>query len=243
MILALIPSRLKSKRLQKKPLLEIDGLPIIVHTFKRVLLSKKVDKVIVCTDSKEIIDVVRKNGGEAVLTSKNHLNGTDRIAQVAKRFNPKLVIDIQGDEPLVDPNDIDRVVRFHKKNIKFDIVLPIKETKNAEDKSLVKAVISKENKILYFSRAKIPYDYSNSKFKYYKDLSVISFKPNALKKFSKFKQGQLEKIEGIELLRALENGLTIGTFVARSSSFGVNVKQDLLRVINEMPNNKFRKLY
>ena len=115
MILALIPSRLNSTRLTKKPLLEIDGLPIIVHTFKRVLLSKKIDKVIVCTDSNEIKNVVEEYGGEAILTSKKHKNGTERIAEVAKKFKARLVIDIQGDEPLVDPTDIDKVIAYHQK--------------------------------------------------------------------------------------------------------------------------------
>jgi 3-deoxy-manno-octulosonate cytidylyltransferase (CMP-KDO synthetase) len=242
MILALIPSRLKSKRLNRKPLLEIDGLPIIVHTFKRALLSKKVDKVIVCTDSKEIQNVVEQHGGQAMLTSKNHRNGTDRIAEIAKKFKPKLVIDIQGDEPLVDPSDIDKVINFHKKNNKFDLVLPIKNTKNAEDKSLIKVVHSNK-KILYFSRAKIPYNFNNRTINYFKDLSVISFKPQALQKFSRLKPSYLEITEGIELLRAIENELSIGTFESKGSSFGVNVKQDLLRAINEMPKNKFRKFY
>ena len=85
MILGLIPSRLNSKRLKKKPLLEIDGLPIIVHSFKRANLSKRLDEVLVCTDHKSIIDVVKKNGGKAVLTSKKHKNGTERIYEVAKK--------------------------------------------------------------------------------------------------------------------------------------------------------------
>jgi|TARA_B100001093_G_scaffold40628_1_gene34528 3-deoxy-manno-octulosonate cytidylyltransferase (CMP-KDO synthetase) len=244
MIIALIPSRLNSNRLNRKPLLIIDGLPIIIHTLKRVQLSKKVNKVIVCTDSVEIKNIVEMHGGEAALTSAKHRNGTERIAEISKKFKKaKLIIDVQGDEPLVDPNDIDDVIKFHKKNNNFDIVLPIKTTQNAEDKSLIKVVCSKQNKILYFSRAQIPFNFKQKNIKYFKDLSVISFKPQALKKFSKLEPGKLEVIEGIELLRALENDLSIGTFEAKSSSFGVNVKQDLLRAINEMPRNKIRKLY
>lgn len=244
MIIALIPSRLKSKRLNKKPLLVIDGLPIIIHTLKRVLLAKKVNKTIVCTDSKEIKEIVEMHGGEAILTSSKHRNGTERIAEVAKKFRKaKLIVDVQGDEPLVDPKDIDTVIDFHKKNKNFDIVLPVKKTNNPEDKSLVKVVFSKKNKIIFFSRAKIPFDFNNQYISYFKDLSVISFKPKILQKFSKLKVGALEKIENIELLRALENDISIGTFIAKASSFGVNVKQDLLRAIEEMPNNKIRKLY
>ncbi len=243
MIIALIPSRLKSKRLNKKPLLVIDGLPIIVHTLKRVQLCKKVDKVIVCTDSEEIKKVIEFHKGQALLTSKKHINGTDRIAEVAKKFKKaKLIIDVQGDEPLVDPKDIERVINFHKKNKNFDIVLPIKKTNSADDKSLIKVVHS-DKKILYFSRAKIPFNNQEKKINYFKDLSVISFKPNALQKFASCKPGNLERVEGIELLRALENNLSIGTFEAKGSSFGVNVKQDLLRAIEEMSKNRVRKLY
>ena len=213
MIIALIPSRLNSKRLNKKPLLVIDGLPIIIHTLKRVQLCKKVDKVIVCTDSREIKRVVEDHGGEACLTSVKHRNGTERIAEVSKKFKrAELIIDVQGDEPLVDPNDINHVIKFHKKNKNFDIVLPIKKTSNADDQSLIKVVSSEKNRILYFSRAKIPFNYNQKNLNYFKDLSVISFKPKALTKFSKLKPGKMEKIEGIELLRAIENDLSIGTF-------------------------------
>ena len=117
MILGLIPSRLNSSRLKEKPLLEIDGLPIIIHTLKRALLSNKLDEVIVCTDHKKIYDIVKYHGGNAMITSSKHVNGTERIAEVSKKFKAKLVVDIQGDEPLVDPRDIDRVIDFHLKII------------------------------------------------------------------------------------------------------------------------------
>ena len=132
-IIGLIPVRLSSKRLKHKPLLNIDGLPIIVHTFKRAMLSNKLDRVIVCCDDKKIYDVVSKYGGEAILTSKNHKNGTERIFEVAKKFKPKYVVDVQGDEPFVDPKDIDRVIDFHKKKSLFDIIVPsMKEAKEMD---------------------------------------------------------------------------------------------------------------
>ena len=137
MILGLIPTRLNSKRLKEKPLLEIDGLPIIVHTFKRAQLSKKLDEVIVCADDKKIIDVVKDHGGKAILTSKKHKNGTERIYEVAKKKKAKLIIDIQGDEPLVDPKDIDKVINFHNKNKYFDIVVPsIRAKQNVSSKKV-----------------------------------------------------------------------------------------------------------
>ena len=245
MIIGLIPSRLNSKRLKEKPLLEIDGLPIIVHSFKRAKLAKKLDKVIVCTDHQKIIDVVKKNNGEAILTSKKHKNGTERIYEVAKKMkSASFIIDIQGDQPLISPEAIDLTIEFHKKNKQFDIVLPSMPIKDQEDnKSLVKTIFSKEGKIIYFSRERVPYNYNSNKVIYYKNLSIISFKPEALEKFYKSKMGKLEKIESIELMRALEIGLSIGTFVINGSDFAVDVNADLLKAINVMPKDKFRKLY
>ena len=245
MIIGLIPSRLNSKRLKHKPLLEIDGLPIIVHTFKRALLSKKLDKVIVWCDSNKIKDVVEENGGEAIITSVKHKNGTERISEVAKKFKrAKLFIDIQGDEPLVDPKDIDKVINFHKKNKHFDIVVPcMYANHNVSSRNLVKVVFSDNGKVIYFSRAKVPYNYKNKNIKYFRDLSVVSFLPQALKKYSKLKMGTIEKIEGIELIRAIENNLNLGTFVTKGSGFAVDVNQDLMRAINFMPTDPTRKLY
>lgn len=245
MILGLIPSRLNSKRLKNKPLLEIDGLPIIVHTFKRAMLSKKLDKVVVCADDQKIVNVVKKHGGEAILTSKKFRNGTERIAEVSKKFkNIKLVVDVQGDEPLVDPKDIDRVINFHLKNNKFDIVVPCMQAdENFASRNLVKVLFSDSGRILYFSRAVVPFNFKNKKIKYYRDLSIVSFIPKILIKYSKLKMGFLENVEGIELIRALENNISIGTFIAKNSGFAVDVNQDLMRAINVMPTDSIRKKY
>ena len=245
MILGLIPSRLNSKRLKHKPLLLIDGLPIIVHTLKRAMLSKKLDKVIVCADDQRIVNVVQKHGGEAILTSKKFQNGTERIAEVSKKFkNIKLVVDVQGDEPLVDPKDIDRVINFHLKNKQFDIVVPCMQAdENFASRNLVKVLFSDSGKVLYFSRAVVPFNFKNKKIRYYRDLSIVSFIPKILIKYSKLKMGFLEKAEGIELIRALENNISIGTFIAKNSGFAVDVNQDLMRAINVMPTDSIRKKY
>lgn len=245
MILGLIPSRLNSTRLNHKPLLIIDGLPIIVHTFKRAMLSKKLDDVVVCCDDEKIKSVVEKYGGKAIITSKNHKNGTERIYEYAKKIQPSLVIDIQGDEPLVDPRDIDKVISFHNSRKEFDIIVPCMEADNNEvtSRNLVKVVFSNNNKILYFSRSAVPYRYKNTKIKLYRDLSIVSFKFSALKKYNSFSEGKIEKIEGIELIRAIENGLNLGTFIAKNSGFAVDVNEDLMKAINIMPNDKIRKRY
>ena len=244
MIIGLIPSRLNSKRLKDKSLLKIDGLPMIVHTFKRAMLAKKLDKVIVCTDSEKIKSVVENHGGNAILTSKKHNNGTERIAEVSKKFNCKLVIDIQGDEPLVFPADIDKLVKFHLKNKRFDIVLPsVQSKRDLNSRNVVKVVKSKSNKVLYFSRFNIPYEFSSKNKYFLKHYSIISFKPKKLLEFSKLNKGELEKVEGVELLRALENDFSIGTYIIKNKSFAIDVKEDLIKALQMMPLDKIRKLY
>ena len=244
MIIGLIPSRIASTRLYQKPLLEVDNLPIVIHTLKRVQLSKKIDRVIVCTDSIKIYNLVKAHGGDAIVTSKFHKNGTERIAEVAKKFkNLKLVIDIQGDEPLINPKNIDDVINFHLKNKKFDIVIPsAKFRNNAESKNIVK-IVSFNKKILYLSRSLIPYPFKKKPTFYQKHLSIISFKPSVLNNYSKLKETYLEKIEGIELLRALENNYNLGTFFIKSKSFSVDIRDDYLRSVYAMKKDKTRKRY
>ncbi len=244
MILGLIPSRLNSSRLKEKPLLEIDKLPLIVHTLKRAMLSKKLDKVIVCTDSEKIVDTVKKHGGEAVMTSPNHKNGTERIAEVAKNYKAKLIVDIQGDEPLVNPFDIDMVIDFHKENSHFDIVVPCVATENSSSPHVIKVIKTLGNKILYFSRAQVPYVFRKIKPEFYfKDLSIISFHPDKLIEYSKLQESSLEATEGIELNRALENDFNLGTLFLKSKTFSVDINEDLMKTIDLMPKDKIRKLY
>lgn len=243
MIIGLIPSRLNSKRLKKKALLEIENFPIIVHTYKRAKLSKKIDKLIVCTDSKEIQRVVKSYGGECVLTSRKHKNGTERINEVASKFKAKLIVDIQGDEPLIDPNHIDKVIDFHTKNKNFDIVLPTLKFNDPEQKNIVKVVSDSKKNVLYLSRSIIPFPFKFKPKYYNKHLSIISFKPSALKKYCECKETYLEKIEGIELLRALENNLKIGTFSMISNSFSVDIKEDYLKAIKAFKSDKYKNAY
>ena len=245
MILGLIPSRLNSKRLKEKPLLKIDNLPIVVHAYQRARMSKKLDDIIVCTDHIKIKKIIEDIGGKAILTSPKHKNGTERIYEVAKKYkNLKLVVDIQGDQPLIDPNAIDKTIGFHEKNKKFDIVLPSMPVKyNQDNPSLVKTTFTKKGEILYFSRAKTPFDYRKKKITYYKNLSIVSFKPKALKKFYYSKMGEIEKIENIELMRALENNLKLGTFVVKGSDFAVDIQADIFRAVEVMKKDKLRKKY
>jgi 3-deoxy-manno-octulosonate cytidylyltransferase (CMP-KDO synthetase) len=242
MIIGLIPSRLKSSRLVQKPLLEIDGIPLIIHTLKRAQLCKTLNKVIVCTDSQKILSLVKSYGGEAMITKNSHKNGTERIAEVARKFSAKLIVDIQGDEPLIQPKHIDKVVRFHLKNPSFDLVIPSSNLTDPKSKNIVKIVATKKNKILYLSRASIPFEFK-SKAIFKKHLSIITFKPMALQKYSKLPKSNLEKIEDIELLRAIENEMNVGTVFVDSKSISVDIKEDYLTATELMKKDKIRKKY
>ena len=242
-IIALIPCRLDSRRLFAKSLLSLDGLPLVVHTYRRARLSKMLDEVYICTDSKKIGKVALKHNCKVIYTGKNP-TGTDRISEAAQKIKKKydLYLDIQGDEPLLNPKHIDKVIRWHLENKNFDIVVPSLKFKYIESANIVK-IVKNNKKIIYFSRSKVPHPFIKNPLFYLKHLSIISFKPEALKNFRKLKKGKLEQIEGVELMRALENDMTIGTFELSGSSFSVDTKSDFHKAQKSFSQDKFRKLY
>ena len=244
-ILALIPTRLGSTRLQSKPLLKIKGLPMIIHTYKRTQLSKLVDDLFICCDHKKIKKVADDFDAKVLLTSKKHKNGTERIGQAYKMLKKKydFIIDVQGDEPLINPYHIDQVINFHKKNPDADIVLPTLKLKNINTKNIVKVVTDNFNNVIYLSRAEIPYQFSKKTNFFLKHLSIISFKPSALQKFCSKKSTKLEMIEGIELLRAIENKLKIKTITLKGDSFSVDINEDYIKAKNKMKKDSFFKMY
>jgi len=208
-VIVLIPARLESTRLPNKPLLDIDGLPMIVHVAKRTALSKSVDKVVVCTDSIEILLQCFKYEIKCILTKKEHNNGTERIAEAAGYLNAScndILIDVQGDEPLIRPDTIDRLVENFKSK-KFDIMLPYIETSDSNNSNIVK-ISTVGNKVIYMSRSDIPYPFSkNVKLK--KHLSIIAFTLSALEKYSLIKKiaQALEKSKLTNFVQSLPDGI------------------------------------
>jgi len=243
--IGLIPVRLNSRRLYQKSLLMIHGYPLFVHVYKRAKLSKVLGDLIVCCDDKKIFDLGKKYNVKCLLTSKKHSNGTERIGEayskIKKRYN--FIVDIQGDEPLLNPKHIDQVVNFHKKNNSADIILPSLKVRSKNNSNLVKIVKNSNGKVLYLSREDIPFSFKKKTKFFEKHLSIISFKPNALLKFSRSKKTKLEKIENVELLRALEIGLTIKSLDLKGGSFSVDVKQDYLKSLREFKKDKIYKKY
>ena len=244
-ILGLIPTRIGSTRLPSKPLLEINKIPLIIHTYKRAKLSKKLDKLIVCSDSREIQKRVVEHGGECVLTSKKHNNGTERIYEAYKKIKKKydLIIDIQGDEPLINPVHIDNVIEFHKKNKSIDIILPHIKIKYGDNHNIVKLLTDIKDNVIYLSRTKLPLEFKQINKSYKKHLSIISFKPDALKRFHSSKRTPLEKSEDIELLRALEIGLKMKTLPLKGDSFSIDIFDDYKKAIEKFKIDKISKQY
>ena len=244
-VLGLIPTRLNSTRLPQKALLSINNMPLVVHTYKRAKLTKKLDDLYICCDDKKIFNAVKKFGAKVLMTSKHHQNGTERICEAYLKIKKKydFILDIYGDEPLISPMHIDKVIDYHIKNPDADIILPYFNIKNTNNTNIVKLVVNKKNELMYLSRATIPFEFkSKSKF-LKKHLSILSFKPKALEKFAEHAKTKLEKIEDIETLRALEIGLKVKTLELKGDSFSVDIYEDYTRANKKMRKDKFFKLY
>lgn len=228
--IALIPARLDSSRLPRKALLDIEGLPMIVHVARRAMLAGCFDQVVVCSDSPEIIDVCLFHSVDTCVTSDHHINGTERIAEAAELLGlgyDDVIVDIQGDEPLVSPSALKSLIEFVDGCAagEYEIILPHLIGVGAQNENIVKVVASGD-RVLYLTRADSPYAFNEDR-PLLKHLSTIIFTGSSLKKFSELEVGQLEKVEGIELLRALEGGMEIKTVCVDGNSFSVDVPADL----------------
>ena len=163
--------------------------------------------------------------------------------QLRKIIDFHLAIDIQGDFPMLDPKHITKLIKFHKKNNNFDIVVPSSPLKNPAPKSIVKVLMADNKSVLYLTRAEAPHPYCLKPSFFLKHMSIISFKKDALLNFNKLRQSKFEKIEGIELLRAIENNYKIGSFIINKDIFSVDIKKDYLRALDLMPSDPYRKKY
>jgi len=244
-VIGLIPSRLKSSRLKHKPLLRLGSIPMVIHTYLRAKLSKELDDVIICCDDKKIKKICEKYNAKSMMTSKIHANGTERIAEAYLKLKKKynLIVDIQGDEPLIDPKNIDRVVKFHKNNLSADIILPTLISSRRSTKNIVKVLVNNKKEVMYLSRYNLPYNFKKKNNFYLKHLSIISFKPNKLIHFYRSKQTFSEQIEGVELLRALELGMKIKTTILKGDSFSVDIKEQYIKAKKYILKDKYFKKY
>ena len=234
--LILIPSRMSASRLPGKPLLKINNLPIISHVFNKAKKTK-IGRVVVCTEDKEIEDEVKKNGGQAILTSGQHQTGTDRIFEAYKKLdvnNVDYVLNIQGDEPALDESDIINLNNLMIKN-NSDIgtlASEIKDKSVYSNKNVVKKITKNllhNNNFpiaLNFTRK----DVSKNNKNIYHHIGVYSYKVEILEKFVNLSQTKNELKNRLEQLRALDNNLKINTALAKSSPIGVDTQEDYLAI-------------
>ena len=229
----IIPSRYASTRLPGKPLKMIVGKTLIRRVYEQTSKAKSIDDVIVATDSKLIEKEVKGFGGKVVITSKKHNTGTDRIAEVAKNTDYDIIVNVQGDEPLIEPELIDNLVREISTNDDLDMVtaaVPLRESEY-EDLSCVKVVRNIYGEALYFSRSLIPYPRHEFSVPPLKHIGIYAYRKEFLLKYANMKQTSLEKTESLEQLRLLENGYKIGVVTVKSYGIGVDTQEDLEKVI------------
>ncbi|WP_018248154.1 3-deoxy-manno-octulosonate cytidylyltransferase [Orenia marismortui] len=232
-VVAIIPARYDSTRLPGKPLKDICGKPMIQHVYERVKSSNNLNRVIVATDDQRIYDLVESFGGEVKMTSREHQTGTDRLAEVAQSLSADIIVNIQGDEPLINPEMIDQAIEplLEDQSIKMGTLKHlITEKSELDNPNVVKVVSDQNNFAIYFSRSVIPYPRKESKAKYYKHIGLYVYRRDFLLKFSEMESTELEKKESLEQLRVLENGYKIKVVETDYQSIGVDTVEDLERV-------------
>lgn len=232
-VLGVIPARLNSTRLKRKMLADIHGRPLVWHTWMQAKKAKLLDLVVIATDSKEIANVMRSYGAEVIMTPKKLKTGSDRVAEAArlfKAFKPAIVLNIQGDEPMIPPRAIDMTVTIllqNKKSVMSTVAAPIKEARELNDPSVVKVALKKNKNALYFSRSCIPFKREKTATPVYKHFGIYGYRSTFLETFVSLERTPLELTENLEQLRALENGHDIAVGIGSFEHVEVNTQQEL----------------
>jgi 3-deoxy-manno-octulosonate cytidylyltransferase (CMP-KDO synthetase) len=247
-ISAVIPARYGSTRFEGKPLADILGKPMIQYVYEGVHQSKLIDEVIVATDDQRITEAVKSFGGKAVMTSPTHFTGTDRVAEVAKKLKSEIIVNAQGDEPLIKGDIIDKAIRplLTDDTLQLSTLMTrIEEVRDWLNPHIVKVVVDQKNFALYFSRSPIPFPrdlqigrLESNPFgtnrplpkRVFKHIGVYVFRRNFLLHFSKMKVTPLEKLEKLEQLRALENGYRIKVTPVNYEPLCVDTPEDIQKV-------------
>jgi 3-deoxy-manno-octulosonate cytidylyltransferase (CMP-KDO synthetase) len=230
--IAVIPARLASTRLSRKMLREIAGKPLIGVVYEAVRSSPLLADVLVATDSNEILQVCREHGWKAAMTSSSHRSGTERVHEISCRMAADIYINVQGDEPLTQPEQIATLLQVMENPAAQvgTLMTPAAEI-DIPNPNAVKVVTDLSGRTLYFSRATIPYDRDAKGPAYFKHLGLYAYKKSALDRFVTLPESALEKTERLEQLRFLENGIAIYVGETPHDSVGVDTEEDLQRVI------------
>jgi 3-deoxy-manno-octulosonate cytidylyltransferase (CMP-KDO synthetase) len=238
--LVVIPARLGSERLPRKPLHPLAGRPLIEWVWRRVRAMSEVDAAVVATDSDEVVDVCRAMGAEVELTSPDHASGTERIAELVRRpawRDFEVVVNVQGDEPFVSEREVNAAAELVRTGWDVGTVAtPIRSRAVLHDPAVVKAVRAASGGALYFSRAPVPFsrggwsdDAMVSDGCYLRHIGIYAYTPATLERWIQLPPSRLEQIERLEQLRALEGGLSIGLAVVQESERGVDTPEDARR--------------
>ncbi|MBE85918.1 MAG: 3-deoxy-manno-octulosonate cytidylyltransferase [Flavobacteriaceae bacterium] len=241
-ISALIPARLNSTRLEKKLLKDLCGVPLIVRTYKNIVKTNLFNEVIVVTDSDEIIDVLVKNDIKFLKSKNEHKTGTDRIAEFSNEFKSDIIVNIQGDEPFINKNDLKKIIEVFNNDIdnKIDIIslmISLKSNNDIINPNNVKVIVDKNNNSIYFSRNVIPFNRSNYKIKYFKHVGIYAFRNSYLNEFKNYIQSDLEKTEMIEAIRVIENGKKIKMIEIFNEHISIDTIDDF-KIAESILNNK-----
>lgn len=241
--IVIIPARYDSTRFPGKPLSLLRGKTLIQHVYENSKGAKLINDIIVATDSELIFENVLSFGGKVVMTDRRHNSGTDRIAEVAESMDCDIVVNVQADEPLIRPEMVDDVISLldDKRASIGTLIKSITDIEEVLNPNVVKVVFDKDGFALYFSRSPIPYirdeweDLSRltndvSRFTVFKHIGIYSYRREVLLSFSRMEQTELEKIERLEQLRALENGMKIKVKETFYETIGVDTPEDLERV-------------
>jgi 3-deoxy-manno-octulosonate cytidylyltransferase (CMP-KDO synthetase) len=230
----IIPARFSSTRFPGKPLVEINGKPMIWHVFTRACRCTDLDLVVVATDDPRIESVAKKLNIQVVMTRNDHISGTDRVLEAAIKLNipeQSVVVNIQGDEPALHPDMISDLVRpFSDSDIQVTTLARAIDLPSAQSPDTVKVVLDRNNDALYFSRVPIPYSRDSEKKLFYAHIGLYAFRLDALKTFVALPPGRLETIEKLEQLRLLENHIPIRVKITSRVSYGVNRPEDIEKV-------------
>ena len=246
-IICIIPARYQSRRLPGKPLAIIGEHPMIEWVYHRASQTKMISRVIVATDDRRIYDTVKAFGGEVVMTPAELASGSDRAAYVAREYASDIIINLQGDEPLITSAVLESVcAAFHSDHVMMATpVKRISEYRELTDPNLVRVVLDKEQYALYFTRSVVPYlrDYSDqttwiSYFPYFKHIGLYAYQRNFLLQLSQWPAGDLEKAERLEQLRVLENGYKIKTVETDYQALSVDIPDDLIYINNYIQEKK-----
>ena len=240
-IIGVIPSRYKSSRFPGKPLAEICGKPMIYWVYQQVMKVPEFDEVYVATDDEKIEAVCKEYNMNVIMTSDKHQTGTDRLGEVAEKIEADFYVNIQGDEPMIEPETIQKVITYkleHPDTEVINTITPIKEEMEITRNTCVKVVTNAQDDGIYLSRSPIPYPKKGQDITYYKHLGLYGLTRKALQFYANAERTKLEQIEDIEMLRFVENHINIKFVTVDSATIGVDCPEDIARVEAVMKSRK-----